>query len=330
MVHADGEDQREDVGETDTDEDEAQPRGEGVVGQEEQQVADNRDGHRDAEELLGAHLLQDDTAEETAHEEGDNQHDVAHRRGHARVLAQNRGDAVEHRGLRAAVEEDGKEHHQDERVTERANAVAQRGRLLIGLADILGYEHHDHHERDEQHHRENREEDAEAHIDGLATLGGEREPAVLHQRGADEHENQRCGERADGLQRLREGEHAGVLALVRDIADQRVAGDLQDRGARAHQQHRQQDNREVEGEDGKHCAGEEEDQTDGEHLLLADLGLPHAGGHWQHAEHDHTREGDQRRSEGGDVKGLLHHGDQLAGGIAKAHRQKDEKHRNQG
>ncbi len=330
VIHTDGEDQRENIGETDADEDEAQPRGEGVIGQEQQQVADNRDGHRDAEEFLRAHLLQDDTAEETAHKQGDNQHDVAHGRGHARVLAQNRGDAVEHGSLRAAVEEDGQEHHHDERVSQSTDTVAHRGRLLVRLADVAWHEHDNHDQRDEQHHREYREEDAEAHVDGLAALRGEREPAVLHQRGADEYENQRRGERADGLQRLREGEHAGVLTLVRDIADQRVAGDLQNRGTRAHQQHRQQDDREVEGEDGQHRAGEEEEQADGEHLLLADLGLPHACGHRQNAEHDHARKGDQRRGEGRDVEGLLHHGDQLPGGVAETHGQKDKKQGNQG
>ena len=43
VIDADGENQREDVGETDADEDETQPSGEGVVRQEQEYIAD--DGH---------------------------------------------------------------------------------------------------------------------------------------------------------------------------------------------------------------------------------------------------------------------------------------------
>lgn len=43
LIHTNGEDEREDVGEADTDEDETQPSGEGVVRQEQQHIAD--DGH---------------------------------------------------------------------------------------------------------------------------------------------------------------------------------------------------------------------------------------------------------------------------------------------
>ena len=107
LVHADGEDEREDVCEADADQNETQPCGEGVVRQEQQHIAD--DGNQDGEHEKhgGFDMAQAYAAEETAHEQGNDEHDVAQCRRDARVVFnQNGGDAVEHGSFGAAVEED--------------------------------------------------------------------------------------------------------------------------------------------------------------------------------------------------------------------------------
>ena len=198
-------------------------------------------------------MAQAHATEETAHEQGDDEHNVAQRWCDARVvLNQNGRNTVEHGGLGAAVEENAQEHHQNVGVGQRLEAVAQRGGLGVLFLGVVGHEKDHQNQCDEQHGGEDGEEDAESHIDSFrGTLRREGEPAVLHQRGADEHQDERGGQRADGLQRLGEGEHAGVFALGRHITDERVAGHLQDGGSGAHQQHRQQNDGEVERQDGQ-------------------------------------------------------------------------------
>ncbi len=86
-------------------------------------------------------MAQTYTAEETAHKESDDEHNVAQRRCDARVvLNQNGRNTVEHGGLGAAVEENAQEHHQNVGVSQRFEAVAQRGGLGLLFFGVVGHE----------------------------------------------------------------------------------------------------------------------------------------------------------------------------------------------